>query len=81
MASENKAPYLLNCMCTSIAILIMHINEAWPDMVESLVNELSETVDHCICLLLILKYMATDCDNDSIVIEDSLRENFFRFLD
>lgn len=30
---------------------------------------------------MILKYMASDCDNDSIVIEDSLRSNYFKFLD
>jgi hypothetical protein len=30
---------------------------------------------------MILKYMASDCDNDSIVIEDSIRGDFFTFLD
>jgi hypothetical protein len=29
----------------------------------------------------ILKFMATDCDNDSIVIEESLKQSFFNFLD
>jgi hypothetical protein len=81
MASEGKPPFLLNSICTAIAILIMHINEAWPDMIEHLLNELQDSVDHAICLLLILKYMASECDNDSIVIEDSLREGFFRFID
>ena len=25
--------------------------------------------------------MASDCDNDSIVIEDSIRQNFYHFMD
>jgi preprotein translocase subunit SecF len=25
--------------------------------------------------------MASDCDNDSIVIEDSIRQNFYTFMD
>lgn len=28
-----------------------------------------------------MKYMANDCDNDSIVIEDSIRTAYFKFLD
>jgi hypothetical protein len=28
-------------------------------------------------LLSILKYMADDCDNESIVVEDSIRTSFF----
>lgn len=50
-------------------------------MVEVLATELSDTVDHALCLLLILKYMASDCDNISIVIEDSWRNSYFNYLD
>jgi hypothetical protein len=59
----------------------MHIHEGWPDFVEHLAGELQEGVEHVTCLLMILKYMASDCDNDSIVIEESIRGNFFTFLD
>lgn len=45
MTNEGKPPFLLNSLCTAIAILIMHINEAWPDMVEHLIIELSNTVE------------------------------------
>lgn len=38
-------------------------------------------MDHATSLLLILKYMASECDNSSIVIEDSIRQNFFGFMD
>jgi hypothetical protein len=31
--------------------------------------------------MLIIKYMADICDNDSIVIEDSMRQQFFNFMD
>lgn len=30
---------------------------------------------------MVLKYMADYCDNDSIVIEESIRTSFFNFLD
>ena len=57
-----------------MAILAMHLNMHWGDFVEKLSNELSENVDHVTALLLIIKYMADICDNDSIVIEDSMRQ-------
>jgi hypothetical protein len=59
----------------------MHIHQGWLDFVDHLPAELQESVDHVTCLLMILKYMASDCDNDSIVIEESIRHNFFNFLD
>ncbi len=56
-----------------MAILIIHINESWPTFVQDISTELSGSVEHATCLLLILKYMATESDNNSIVIEDSIR--------
>ena len=32
-------------------------------------------------MLQVLKYMANDCDNDSIVIEDSIRRAFYQTMD
>eukprot|EP00347_Sterkiella_histriomuscorum_P023855 403333152 len=81
MIDDGKPSFVLNCLCTALAILSMHLNESWQDMIEQLISELSNTVDQAINLLTILKYMATDCDNDSIVIEDSLRRSFFTYLD
>ena len=81
MATNNKPNYLINSLCTGLAILIMHLNENWEDMVDNLISEFSGSVELATCLLMILKYMASDCDNESIVIEDSLRSTYFRFID
>lgn len=81
MAYEENSKPQINCLCTALAILIIHMNESWPDFVESMSRELSGNVEHATCLLLILKYMASDCDNDSIVIEDSIRQNYFQYMD
>ena len=50
-------------------------------MIDNLISELSSSIEQATCLLMILKYMASDCDNESIVIEDSLRSTYFRFID
>lgn len=55
----------------------MHLNENWRDFVEHISLEFSDNVDHATSLLLVLKYMAENCDSDSIVIEDSVRQSFF----
>lgn len=77
---ENSRPQLQS-LCTALAILVIHINENWPTFVKDITTELSGSVEHATCLLLILKYMASDCDDDSIVIEDSVRQNFYVFMD
>lgn len=81
MSSSGKPPFLINCLCTALAILIMHLNDSWEDMVGDLINELSSSIEQATCLLMILKYMASDCDNESIVIEDSRRSNYFKYMD
>ena len=45
MAAENKEPFLINSLCTGLAILIMHLNENWQDMIENLISELSNTIE------------------------------------
>ena len=32
-------------------------------------------------MLLVLKYVANDCDSDDIVIEESVRKSFYTFID
>ncbi len=32
-------------------------------------------------MLCVLKYMANDCDNETIVIEDSIRRLFYKAMD
>ena len=81
MIEQGKPTFILNCLNTALAILIMHLSDNWPEMLENLIAEFSNTVDQATSLLMILTYMAQDCDNDSIVIEGSLRSHFFSFLD
>jgi hypothetical protein len=59
----------------------MHLHPQWTNVLDSLIAGFSQSLDHAYSLLLVLKYLASDCDNDSIVIEDSLRESFFNFID
>jgi len=50
-------------------------------MFEQMISCFSLSIEHGMCLLVILKYMADDCDNDKLVIEDSIRRNYFDFID
>lgn len=81
MALEENSRPQLQSLCTAMAILIIHVNESWSTFVHDITTELSGSVEHATCLLLILKYMAAECDNSSIVIEDSIRQNFYTFMD
>ena len=41
----------------------------------------SGDLEQALCLLRILKYMAEDCDNEQIVVEESIKNSFYNFLD
>ena len=73
--------FILNVVCTAVAYFSMHAYPVWPSLIEDLTSLLSETEDQALCLLSTLKYMANDCDNESFIIEDSIRQGFFNYLD
>ena len=74
-------PYIINGISTSLALLCLHVFNSWPTLIDDLMLELSGSIDHCVCLLQILTYFASDCDNDDIVIEESIRKQFYNFID
>ena len=64
-----------------MAYFSMHAYPFWPTLISDLTSMLSDTEEQVTCLLSILRYMADDCDDESINIEESIRENFFAYLD
>ena len=51
----------------------MHAHPYWPNLIQDLTHSLDKDEEQATCLLSTLAYMANDCDNDSIIIEDSVR--------
>lgn len=80
-AEQNTPSFVLNTLSVALAYLTIHTHQLWPTMIEDLVQCLSRNVDQGLCLLKTIQYMANDCDNQSIVIEDSIRQAYYRFLD
>ena len=50
-------------------------------MVDVLIENLSNTPEEIKCLLTICRYMASECEDEGIVIEESLRESYFDYMD
>jgi len=68
-------------LCIGVAYVTMHTHRLWHSCVEDLVKALSNTPEEAICLITIFKYMASECEDEGVVIEESLRESFFDYLD
>ena len=81
-AAGQVAPrFILNVLCTALAYLTIHTHQHWTTLIDDLTLAFSKDIDQAFCLLQVLKYMANDCDNESIVIEDSLRQTYYACLD
>lgn len=74
-------PFILNTLAITLAYLTIHQHQSWPTIIEDITACLSGSLEQALVLLQVLKYMANDCDNDSIVVEDSIRTDYYRFLD
>lgn len=70
----NKPAFIMENMCLGFAYIIMHVHQEWPTLINDLVNSLSNTQSEVISLLKIVGFMASEADDDNVVIEESLRE-------
>jgi hypothetical protein len=50
-------------------------------MVEELITILNGSVEEAQCLLTIMRFMASECEDEGIVIEETIRESFYEFID
>ena len=73
--------FILNTLCTALAYLTIHTHLIWPQLISDITLAFSSDVEQAFCLLRILKYMAEDCDNEQIVVEESLKESYYNYLD
>lgn len=73
--------FIINTLAIALAYFIIHTHQSWNTIIQDLAGCLSSNVDSVSCLLQVLQYMANDCDNESIVIEDSIKRAFYRFMD
>ena len=73
--------FVLNTLCTALAYLTIHTHQLWPTLVSDITSAFSADLEQALSLLRILKYMAEDCDNEQIVVEESMKESYYRFLD
>ena len=80
--SNGPAPrFILNVLATAFAYFSIHIHAKWPSLISDVSGMFQTDIDRAFVLLSILKYMADDCDHESIVVEDSVRTSFFNYLD
>ena len=80
-AGTNTPPFILNTLAITLAYLTIHQHQSWLTIIEDITARLSGSLEQALVLLQVLKYMANDCDNESIVVEDSIRTQFYQFLD
>lgn len=82
-AQAKKPKYICNALCLGMSYVIFHSHQSEPalDLVKMLSSGLQDSVDEVIQLLTILRYLASEVDDESIVIEQSLRESFFDYID
>lgn len=73
--------FILNTISIALAYFIIHTHQSWTTVIEDMTAYLSTNIDQVSCMMQVLKFMANDCDNDSIVIEDSIRKTFYKYMD
>ena len=71
----------MNVLCTALAYLTIHTHQIWPSLINDITQAFSNDLEQAFCLLRVFKYMAEDCDNEQIVVEESVKESFYSYLD
>lgn len=81
LALNNQAKVILDNLCLSLCYIMMHTHTVWTNMIEELCQTLNSSVPEAQCLFSIIGFMASECEDEGIVIEETLRESFFEYLD
>jgi len=61
--------------------ILFHTFQTQNNLVNQIAQNLSGSETRAFCLLQILEYFASECEDENIVIEESLRELLFDFMD
>jgi hypothetical protein len=61
--------------------ILFHTFQTQNNLVTQIAQNLSGSETRAFCLLQILEYFASECEDENIVIEESLRELLFDFMD
>ena len=68
-------------VCLGFSYVILHVHQNWPTLIQDLIQTLGNTPAEVLALLKIIGFMASEADDDNVVVEESLREAFFDFID
>lgn len=80
-ANSGQKKFIIQNLCIGLAYIIFHSHRIWPNLVDELIAELGQTPIEAQYLMIIMGYLASECEDEQIVIEESLRESFFDFID
>jgi hypothetical protein len=82
-AQAKKPKYISNALSLGMSYVIFHSHKLEPplELIRMLSSGLQDSVDEVIQLLNIVRYLASEVDDEAIVIEQSIRESFFDYLD
>ena len=82
-ANMKKPKFILKSLCLGFTFILFHSHQGFPssELLNQLQNSMSATPEQAFCLLKILEYFASECEDDNVVIEESLRESLFDYID
>lgn len=80
-AQSNQQKVILDNLCLSLCYIMMHTHSVWANMVQELYQILNSSVPEAKCLLAIIAFMASESEDESVVIEETVRESFYHYID
>ena len=90
-AQAQRPRFIQRSLCLGLTYIILQTHnqpDIWSpgsqdsrSLVQALIENLSGTPEEVQSLLTICRYMASECEDDGIVIEESLRESYFDYMD
>mmetsp|Transcript_24280 Transcript_24280/g.37459 ORF Transcript_24280/g.37459 Transcript_24280/m.37459 type:complete len:214 (+) Transcript_24280:315-956(+) len=80
LTSEKRPNFIIDTLCLALTYVIFHTHQIG-SYVDELKGSLATTAAEMISLANVTKLIASECENDDIVIEESLRESMYNNID
>ena len=83
LAGRQSLPATLKSLCMGLTYMVYHLHGLTPasGFVAALQEQLGGDLNQVMCYLYLVEYLASECEDDEIVIEETVRNSYYTYMD
>lgn len=83
LAGKQSLPATLKSLCMGLTYMIYHLHSLTPaeGFIAEMQSQLGGDLRQVQCYLYVVEYLASECEDDEIVVEETVRNSYYTYMD